>query len=58
MLAGMLLLVIGFARLGRFYRLCSRPVIAGFTSGIALIIAIGQIDNLLGVQSGRQARRL
>ena len=52
MLAGMLLLVIGVARLGRFIAFVPAPVIAGFTSGIALIIAIGQIDNLLGVQSG------
>ena len=52
MLAGILLLVIGFARLGRFIAFVPAPVIAGFTSGIALIIAIGQIDNLLGVQSG------
>jgi sulfate permease, SulP family len=53
MLAGMLLLVIGVARLGRFIAFVPAPVIAGFTSGIALIIAIGQIDNLFGVQSGR-----
>jgi sulfate permease, SulP family len=51
MLAGMLLLIIGVARLGRFIAFVPAPVIAGFTSGIALIIAIGQIDNLLGVQS-------
>src|SRR5918994_4303543 len=51
MLAGVLLLVIGVARLGRFIAFVPAPVIAGFTSGIALIIAIGQIDNFLGVQS-------
>jgi sulfate permease, SulP family len=53
MLAGMLLFVIGVARLGRFIAFVPAPVIAGFTSGIALIIAIGQIDNLLGIDSGR-----
>jgi SulP family sulfate permease len=41
------------ARLGRFIAFVPAPVIAGFTSGIALIIAIGQIDNLLGVESGK-----
>jgi sulfate permease, SulP family len=51
MLAGIFLLVIGVARLGRFIAFVPAPVIAGFTSGIAIIIAIGQIDNLLGVQS-------
>jgi SulP family sulfate permease len=53
MLAGLLLLVIGVARLGRFIAFVPAPVIAGFTSGIALIIAIGQIDNLLGVESAK-----
>lgn len=51
MLAGIFLLVIGVARLGRFIAFVPAPVIAGFTSGIALIIAIGQIDNFLGLQS-------
>ncbi|MCC7359309.1 MAG: SulP family inorganic anion transporter [Anaerolineales bacterium] len=48
-LAGALLLVIGLLRLGRFIAFIPAPVISGFTSGIALIIFIGQIDNLLGV---------
>jgi SulP family sulfate permease len=50
-MAGLLLLLIGLARLGRFIAFIPGPVITGFTSGIALIIAIGQIDNLLGVQT-------
>ena len=50
-LAGLLLLAIGVARLGRFIAFIPGPVITGFTSGIALIIFIGQIDNLLGVQT-------
>ncbi len=47
--SGLLLLIIGFLRLGRFIAFIPAPVITGFTSGIALIIAIGQIDNFLGV---------
>jgi SulP family sulfate permease len=50
-LAGGLLLLIGFLRLGRFIAFIPAPVITGFTSGIALIIAIGQIDNLIGVKT-------
>lgn len=50
-LAGALLLVIGLLRLGRFIAFIPAPVITGFTTGIALIIVIGQIDNLLGVQT-------
>ncbi len=50
-LAGALLFTIGLLRLGRFIAFIPAPVITGFTSGIALVIAIGQIDNLLGVQT-------
>jgi SulP family sulfate permease len=50
-LAGILLLVIGMVRLGRFIAFVPAPVIAGFTTGIALIIAIGQIDNLFGIKT-------
>jgi len=50
-LSGVLLLAIGLLRLGRFIAFIPAPVISGFTSGIALIIAIGQIDNLLGAQT-------
>ncbi len=51
LLSGALLLVIGLLRLGRFIAFIPAPVISGFTSGIALIIFIGQIDNLLGIQT-------
>jgi SulP family sulfate permease len=50
-IAGVLLLVIGLLRLGRFIAFVPAPVITGFTSGIALIIFIGQIDNFLGIQT-------
>jgi SulP family sulfate permease len=49
--SGLLLLIIGILRLGRFIAFIPAPVISGFTSGIALIIFIGQIDNLLGVKT-------
>ena len=51
LLSGILLLVIGLMRLGRFIAFIPAPVISGFTSGIALIIFIGQIDNFLGVRT-------
>ncbi len=51
LLSGVLLLVIGLLKLGRFIAFIPAPVITGFTSGIALIIFIGQIDNLLGVKT-------
>ncbi|MDX9991198.1 MAG: SulP family inorganic anion transporter [Anaerolineales bacterium] len=49
LMAGALLTVIGLLRLGRFIAFIPAPVITGFTSGIALIIFIGQVDNFLGV---------
>jgi sulfate permease, SulP family len=51
LMAGVLLLVIGLMRLGRFIAFIPAPVITGFTSGIALIIFVGQIDNFLGVKT-------
>jgi len=49
--SGALLLLIGLLRLGRFIAFIPAPVISGFTSGIALIIFIGQIDNFLGIKT-------
>ncbi|KAA0271793.1 MAG: SulP family inorganic anion transporter, partial [Chloroflexi bacterium] len=51
LLSGLLLLIIGIMRLGRFIAFIPSAVISGFTSGIALIIFIGQIDNFLGVKT-------
>jgi SulP family sulfate permease len=49
LLAGVMLILLGLFRLGRYIAFIPSPVIAGFTSGIALIIAVGQLDNLLGI---------
>lgn len=49
--SGVLLLVIGLLRLGRFIAYIPAPVITGFTSGIALIIFIGQMDDFLGIRT-------
>ncbi len=51
LLSGVVLLVVGLLHLGRFIAFIPAPVISGFTSGIALIIFIGQIDNFLGVKT-------
>jgi len=50
-LAGVFLLIIGLLRLGRFIAFVPAPVITGFTSGIAVIIAVGQFDNFFGIKS-------
>lgn len=51
LLAGIMILLLGIFHLGRAVALIPSPVIAGFTSGIAVIIAFGQIDNFLGIQA-------
>ena len=51
LLAGAMMILLGVLKLGRVVSLIPAPVISGFTSGIALIIALGQIDNLLGLKA-------
>lgn len=51
LMSGVFLTIIGILRLGRFIAFIPSPVITGFTSGIALIIFIGQIDNFLGAKT-------
>jgi SulP family sulfate permease len=47
-MAGVLLMLMGIFRLGALLRYIPFPVIAGFTSGIAVIILLGQIPDFLG----------
>lgn len=49
--AGVLLLAAGLFRLGRLIGFIPMPVVMGFTSGIAVAIALGQIDNFFGTVS-------
>ena len=49
--AGVLLLAAGLLRLGRLISFIPMPVVMGFTSGIAVIIALGQVDNFFGTVS-------
>ena len=49
--AGAIILLCAVLKLGRLVQMIPRPVITGFTSGIAIIIALGQIDNFFGTSS-------
>jgi len=51
LMAGVILLLAGLFKLGKIVSFIPRPVITGFTSGIALIIALGQVDSFFGVKS-------
>lgn len=50
-LAGALLILAAVLHLGNLTAFVPAPVITGFTSGIAVIIAMGQIDNFFGTHS-------
>jgi len=49
-MAGLLILAVGIFKLGRTVLLIPRPVITGFTSGIAIIIFVGQLGNFVGAR--------
>ena len=50
-MAGVLLLVMGFTGLGSAVKYIPRPVTIGFTNGIALLIASTQIKDFLGLKT-------
>lgn len=49
--AGIILIIAGLLKLGHMIYYIPSSVITGFTSGIAIIIALGQLDNFFGVTS-------
>ena len=49
MMAGLILLLMGLARLGKLMELVPHPVTTGFTMGIAVVIGVLQLKDLLGV---------
>ncbi|TVQ96978.1 MAG: STAS domain-containing protein [Spirochaetaceae bacterium] len=50
LMAGLMLIVMGAARLGRVIQFVPYPVVIGFTSGIATVILISQVGDLLGMR--------
>jgi SulP family sulfate permease len=52
-MAGFMLLVMGLTGMGAVIRYIPYPVTVGFTTGIALIIAVGQLPEALGLSIGR-----
>jgi SulP family sulfate permease len=50
MMAGVILLVLGATRTGTAVRFIPRPVVIGFTNGIAVLIASTQIRDFLGLR--------
>ncbi|HXP07076.1 MAG TPA: sulfate permease [Acidobacteriaceae bacterium] len=52
LIAGALLVIMGATGLGTAVKFIPRPVIIGFTNGIALLIASTQIKDFLGLKTG------
>lgn len=52
LMAGVILIIMGLARLGTVIKFIPAPVVTGFTSGIAVIIFSSQIKDLLGLEMG------
>jgi len=52
MMAGGIMILMGFARLGNVIKFVPYPVTIGFTSGIAIIIAVSQLRDLFGLDMG------
>lgn len=51
LISGVMLIIMALLKVGKLVSYIPAPVITGFTSGIAIIIALGQIDNFFGTAS-------
>jgi SulP family sulfate permease len=51
-MAGVILIILGLARMGALIKFIPYPVITGFTSGIAVIIFSSQLKDFLGLKMG------
>ncbi len=52
LLAGVILIILGLARMGSLIKFIPHPLVTGFTSGIAVIIFSSQMKDLLGLHMG------
>ena len=58
LLAGVILVGLAVSGVGRFVRYLPASLIEGFTVGIAVVIALQQVPNMLGVEPGDQQQVL
>jgi SulP family sulfate permease len=52
LVVGVVFLVAGITRLGWVTQFLSKPVMDGFVTGLALFVAVGQLNKLFGVEKG------
>ncbi len=55
-MAGIILLALSASGIGRYVRYLPSSLVEGFTAGIAVVIALQQLPNMLGVEPGDQER--
>ncbi|MDE2410835.1 MAG: STAS domain-containing protein [Sphingomonadales bacterium] len=53
LMAGVILVIAGYAGLGKLMRFVPMPVVTGFTAGIAVIIASSQVGDFFGLSAGK-----
>jgi sulfate permease, SulP family len=58
MMAGAIMMIVGFMRWGTYIKYIPYPVTVGFTAGIAVIIFASQIKELLGLDVAREPAAL
>ena len=51
MMAGVVLIILGVTGMGTAVKFIPRPIVIGFTNGIAVLIASTQIKDFFGLQS-------
>lgn len=49
LMAGLLLMLMGFLRLGKLIKYVPYPVVIGFTAGVGIALCIGQLKDFLGL---------
>ncbi|MBL7860219.1 MAG: SulP family inorganic anion transporter [Cyclobacteriaceae bacterium] len=50
-IAGVILMILGVAGLGRYAKLVPNSIVVGFTVGIAIAIALTNVEDILGIES-------
>ncbi|MFV0322082.1 MAG: SulP family inorganic anion transporter [Alphaproteobacteria bacterium] len=50
LMAGIILVIAGYARMGQIIKFVPQPVVTGFTAGIAVIIASSQVKDFFGLK--------
>jgi sulfate permease, SulP family len=54
LMAGLMMMAVGFLRLGTYIKYIPFPVTVGFTAGIAVIIVASQVKELLGLDMAKE----